>query len=86
MSSVPCWLTPKVTTGQIYWGAVPFVLIQCFMVGLIIAFPDLVSGGMAKKAAVNTDQIRIEVPAEEPDANAPLEAEEQDKTEPGDKK
>ena len=29
---------------------------------LIIAFPDLVTGGLAKKAAVNTDQIQIEVP------------------------
>jgi len=56
----------KVTTGQIYWGAVPFVLIQCVMVGLIIAFPNLVSGGIAKKAAVNTDQMRIEVPAADP--------------------
>jgi hypothetical protein len=57
--------TAKVTTGQIYWGAVPFVLLQIIMVGLVIAFPNLVSGGLAKKAAVNTDQIRIEVPAEE---------------------
>src|SRR5499425_3500382 len=35
-----------VTTGQIYWGAVPFVIIQIIMVGLIIGFPDLVSGGL----------------------------------------
>ncbi len=35
----------KVTTGQIYWGAVPFVIIQIIMVGLIIAFPELVSTG-----------------------------------------
>jgi TRAP-type mannitol/chloroaromatic compound transport system permease large subunit len=68
-------LTPRVTTGQIYWGAVPFVVIQLIMVSLIIAFPDLVSGGLAKKAAVNTDQIRIEVPVELPDAGAPLEGE-----------
>jgi TRAP-type mannitol/chloroaromatic compound transport system permease large subunit len=31
-----------VTTGQIYWGAVPFVLIQCLMVALVIAFPAMV--------------------------------------------
>ena len=31
-----------VTTGQIYWGAVPFVVIQCIMVGLVIAFPAMV--------------------------------------------
>jgi TRAP-type mannitol/chloroaromatic compound transport system permease large subunit len=28
-----------VTTMQIYWGAVPFVIIQIVMVGMIIAFP-----------------------------------------------
>src|SRR6266496_3884449 len=42
--------TPPVTTMQIYWGAVPFVLIQVLMVALIIAFPNLVSGGLATKA------------------------------------
>ena len=31
-----------VTTGQIYWGAVPFVLIQVIMVGLAIAFPPMI--------------------------------------------
>ena len=31
-----------VTTGQIYWGAVPFVVIQCIMVALVIAFPAMV--------------------------------------------
>ncbi len=31
-----------VTTGQIYWGAVPFVIIQLVMVSLVIAFPNLV--------------------------------------------
>ncbi|EIM31371.1 TRAP-type mannitol/chloroaromatic compound transport system, large permease component, partial [Leptothrix ochracea L12] len=40
---------PKVTTSQIYWGSVPFVLIQIIMVALIIAFPNLMSGGLAKK-------------------------------------
>jgi TRAP-type mannitol/chloroaromatic compound transport system permease large subunit len=31
-----------ITTGQIYWGAVPFVVIQVIMVGLVIAFPGMV--------------------------------------------
>jgi TRAP-type mannitol/chloroaromatic compound transport system permease large subunit len=52
----------KVTTGQIYWGAVAFVIIQVLMVGLVIAFPGIVSGGLAKKADVNVDKIQIEVP------------------------
>jgi len=33
---------PPVTSGQIYWGAVPFVVIQLVMVTLLIAFPGLV--------------------------------------------
>ena len=53
-------LTPKVTTGQIYWGAVPFVLIQIVMVGLIIAFPNLVSGGLAIKKELDTSKLVIE--------------------------
>jgi TRAP-type mannitol/chloroaromatic compound transport system permease large subunit len=46
----------KVTTGQIYWGAVPFVIIQVVMVGLIIAFPTLVSSGLGKAPTVDVDK------------------------------
>jgi TRAP-type mannitol/chloroaromatic compound transport system permease large subunit len=53
-----------VTTGQIYWGAVPFVLIQVVMVGLIIGFPGLVSGGLAQKEKIDIRNIRIEAPTE----------------------
>jgi hypothetical protein len=35
-----------VTTVQIYWGAVPFVVIQVVMVGAVIAFPELVTEGL----------------------------------------
>ncbi|MFM7293514.1 MAG: TRAP transporter large permease subunit, partial [Burkholderiales bacterium] len=35
-------LTAPVTTAQIYWGAVPFVIMQLMMVGVLIAFPALV--------------------------------------------
>lgn len=35
-------LIPAITTGQIYRGAIPFVLVQLVMVGLLIAFPKLV--------------------------------------------
>ena len=53
-------MTAKVTTGQIYWGSVPFVLIQITMVGLIIAFPNLVSGGLAKKAEMDISNVKIQ--------------------------
>jgi len=40
-----------VTTGQIYWGAVPFVVIQVIMVAVVIAFPGLVTGSLTKSTA-----------------------------------
>ncbi|ADC63308.1 TRAP transporter large permease [Allochromatium vinosum] len=37
---------PSVRTTDLYWGAVPFLGIQLFMVFLIIAFPELVNWGL----------------------------------------
>src|SRR5262249_23368128 len=53
-------MTDGVPTGQIYWGAIPFVLIQCLMVGLVIAFPLMVMH--YKAATVVTDPSKIEIP------------------------
>jgi TRAP-type mannitol/chloroaromatic compound transport system permease large subunit len=50
-------LTEPVTTGQIYWGAIPFVVIQVIMVGLIIAFPQLV--GHDKPVVVPEGQEQV---------------------------
>jgi TRAP-type mannitol/chloroaromatic compound transport system permease large subunit len=50
----------KITTGQIYWGAVPFVVIQIVMVGLIIAFPNLVSGGLGKHAEIDISNVKLD--------------------------
>ncbi len=67
-------LIAKVTTGEIYWGAVPFVLIQVFMVGLIIAFPALVSRDLAKEGTIDTDkafqEMRIQQQAADKSDNA----------------
>ncbi|MFT3720890.1 TRAP transporter large permease [Pseudorhodoferax sp.] len=38
-----------VTTMQIYKGAIPFLLIQLTMVGVMIAFPNLVTGSLDKQ-------------------------------------
>lgn len=61
-----------VTTGQIYWGAVPFVLIQIFMVGLIIAFPGIVSRDKVEN--IDLDKVKIEVPMEPGFGGTPLPA------------
>jgi TRAP-type mannitol/chloroaromatic compound transport system permease large subunit len=55
-------LTKKVTTGQIYWGAVPFVFIQMVMVGLVIAFPDIVLSSLGNDKPLDPSQIQLEVP------------------------
>ncbi|MDR6537566.1 TRAP transporter large permease subunit [Variovorax soli] len=60
-----------VTTMQIYWGAVPFVLIQIVMVGLIIAFPGIVSSGLDKAEKIDLDKIGAEMQAEMPPPEAP---------------
>jgi len=60
----------KITSGQIYWGAVPFVLLQVVMVALIISFPGIVGGGLAKKAQVDINKINIMVPQEASPAGA----------------
>jgi hypothetical protein len=46
----------KVTTGQIYYGAIPFVLIQIVMVALVISFPGLVTGGLGKTQTIDADK------------------------------
>ncbi len=56
----------RVTTGQIYWGAVPFVLIQIVMVGLVIAFPQMVLVYKAGASTVDPNSIHIEVPVDAP--------------------
>jgi TRAP-type mannitol/chloroaromatic compound transport system permease large subunit len=46
-----------VTTGQIYWGAIPFVIIQCIMVGLVIAFPQMVMHYKSTGPQLNQQQV-----------------------------
>ena len=57
-----------VTTPQIYWGAIPFLCIQLMMVGLIIAFPGIVSSGLDKEEVYDLDKVRMEMEAAMPDA------------------
>jgi TRAP-type mannitol/chloroaromatic compound transport system permease large subunit len=53
-----------VSTGQIYWGAVPFVIIQVVMIGITIAFPQMVMH--YKSEVVDTSSIEIKVPTLQP--------------------
>jgi TRAP-type mannitol/chloroaromatic compound transport system permease large subunit len=64
-------LLQPVTTMQIYWGAVPFVLIQIVMVGLIIFFPGIVTGGLDKDVKVDLNKVQQEMNQEAVDAAKP---------------
>ncbi|HEY9209388.1 MAG TPA: TRAP transporter large permease subunit [Acidovorax sp.] len=46
-----------VTTMQIYRGAIPFLLIQLTMVGVLIAFPGIVTGALDAKVEYNMESI-----------------------------
>ncbi len=51
-----------VTTGQIYWGAVPFVFIQVLMVVLVILFPGMVMHYKGAIGNVDPNKVKIEIP------------------------
>jgi len=55
-------LTPGVTTGQIYWGAVPFVLIQLMAVISVIMFPAMVMHYKAGLSTVDPNKVQINIP------------------------
>ena len=52
----------SVKSGDIYWGAVPFVLLQLIMVCLLIIFPQMVTLNLEKPVEVDLDTIQSEVP------------------------
>ena len=51
-----------VTTGQIYWGAVPFVFIQVIMVALVILFPGMVMHYKGAASTIDPSKVKIEIP------------------------
>jgi tripartite ATP-independent transporter DctM subunit len=55
--------TRDLKTGDIYKGAVPFVIMQLLMVGAVILFPGLVTGNLEKHKKVDIESIRIEAPS-----------------------
>jgi len=53
--------TEGVTTGQIYWGAIPFVVIQCIMVALVIFFPSMVMHYKGAASGIDANKVNIEI-------------------------
>jgi TRAP-type mannitol/chloroaromatic compound transport system permease large subunit len=59
-------LIAPVTTPEIYWGSIPFVLMQLCMVGMIVAIPGLVLGSLDQGPKVDPSKIQIELPQQSP--------------------
>mgnify|MGYP003581736477 CR=1 FL=1 len=53
-----------ITSGQIYRGAIPFLIIQLIMVGVLIAFPSLVTGSLDKEKAVDMNAVSKQLDAD----------------------
>jgi TRAP-type mannitol/chloroaromatic compound transport system permease large subunit len=51
----------KVTTSQIYWGSVPFIVIQLAMVAIVMGFPQLVLHYKGTVKQVDPSTVNIEV-------------------------
>ena len=59
-------LMAPVTTAQIYWGSIPFVIMQLLMVGVVIGFPGLVLSSLDTGSKIDPNKIQIEVPQTAP--------------------
>jgi TRAP-type mannitol/chloroaromatic compound transport system permease large subunit len=54
--------TEGITTGQIYWGAMPFVVIQVMMVLLVIFFPAMVMHYKGTGPKIDPNKVQIDIP------------------------
>jgi TRAP-type mannitol/chloroaromatic compound transport system permease large subunit len=64
-------LVAPVTTAQIYWGSIPFVVMQLAMVAVVIAFPGMVLASLDTGSKIDPNKIQIEVPQAAPDSAIP---------------
>ena len=68
-------IAPKsIKTSDIYWGAIPWVFLQLVLVGLLIAFPGMVTYFLDAKVDVDLDKIEINVPGAPGGSQGGLEA------------
>jgi hypothetical protein len=59
-------IAPKeIKSSAIYWGAIPWVVLQLIMVGIVIVWPGLVTFMLDKPNGVDPSTIKIELPQSE---------------------
>lgn len=56
-------IAPKsVKTSDIYWGAIPWVVLQIALVAIVIAWPKSVTYWIDKPSAVDTSKVKMDIP------------------------
>ena len=53
---------PSVKTSDIYWGAIPWVVLQVILVAIVILWPGSVTYWIDKASNVDPSKIQIEIP------------------------
>ncbi|MCC6777472.1 MAG: TRAP transporter large permease subunit [Hyphomicrobiales bacterium] len=61
---------PTIKSTEIYWGAIPWVVLQVLLVIILIFWPGSVTYWISRGPAVDPSQIKIEIPL--PDLPPPL--------------
>ncbi|MGL4404182.1 MAG: C4-dicarboxylate ABC transporter, partial [Notoacmeibacter sp.] len=57
-------IAPKeVKSSDIYWGAIPWIVLQLMLVALLVAFPELVTYFLDKPVLQDLNNIQIDLPA-----------------------
>ena len=65
-------IAPKeIKSSAIYWGAIPWVVLQLIMVAIVIFWPGLVTAFLDKGNNVDATKIQIELPKSDFDAKDP---------------
>ena len=53
---------PSVKTSEIYWGAIPWVVLQVILVVIVIFWPGSVTYWIDKGPQIDPSQIRMDIP------------------------
>jgi len=65
-------VAPKeVKSSDIYWGSIPWVLLQLIMVAVVIAIPESVTYFLDKPSGVDPSKVKIEIQAPPNDDSPP---------------
>jgi len=57
---------PTVKSTEIYWGAIPWVILQVILVAIVILWPQSVTYWIDRGTGVDPSKVNIEIPMEDP--------------------